>query len=566
MNYPLALSIYVHPSYSESIGRLLDESQIFYTLSEYLPTPSENEKIFSTYIGPKGHLIKFFKKDTVEWWITQGTVLNPGSLRGKFIEIPENNAGTLLDTLDSLNRVSILKKVTESQRNCTKELNSWIERSMKYVDKSGLKSEKTFQQFYVKIIEMSEKLYLHKTLDKGLSYLKKWFKENSVIEDIKFVEKDNYEAFLELSTLKKNKKSTIFPILHSHGEIFLHYRWDPYAWNGSENEHTFFLVYLHHLIEQFFFFRSDNFSIRNRFSEIWEEAFTALPFPVALITSEGEVILHNNLFSRIKILPRDCLSFENLDKIDVDNEGFEVRVQDISSEGQELKFYSFMNQNAFQKLEEDKKSTRPISTEELGIISSSIAHELNNPIAGILAALSLLMLEDDLTEDAKNGILEMKDCANRIKELVDIFLGFSKASPNQKQATTLTSSFGQAMKLMRFRMIESDARLEIKINEDGQEIERTYNSSILSMVFYLVLNEILTAYSHRDLVAEKNSDKALRGYLEETEESIVLSLDHSSEIVSSVGDSKLIQHLVDLEGLNLKIEMNKITLSHWTLT
>ena len=60
---------------------------------------------------------------------------------------------------------------------------------------------------------------------------------------------------------------------------------------------------------------------------------------------------------------------------------------------------------------------------ELGIISSSIAHELNNPIAGVQALLQTLQIQDknnNLSEDLKEMSLAIQRCSHIIDQLLNI--------------------------------------------------------------------------------------------------------------------------------------------------
>ena len=73
-------------------------------------------------------------------------------------------------------------------------------------------------------------------------------------------------------------------------------------------------------------------------------------------------------------------------------------------------------------MEATGRPIKSVSSEELGIISSSIAHELNNPLGGILAGLSVLLLED-LEMENRLSLEEMKRGTERCRQLINIFLG-----------------------------------------------------------------------------------------------------------------------------------------------
>ncbi|MBC7427154.1 MAG: hypothetical protein H7336_00995, partial [Bacteriovorax sp.] len=194
-----------------------------------------------------------------------------------------------------------------------------------------------------------------------------------------------------------------------------------------------------------------------------------------------------------------------------------------------------------------------------GIISSSIAHELNNPLAGILAALSLLSLEDDWTPDALSDLEDMKSGAKRCKELVEIFLGFSKFSPTAQTKISIHDSLDQAINLLRFRMIESNLRLEMKYSPTLEKFSHQINASIMSMIFYLICGELMTAYAHHRLVTQAHHG-VLSGEVLEFSNQIVLKLDDEFEYEDKIAQSKLIQHLLIFEKLEINFLKQEIRL------
>jgi nitrogen-specific signal transduction histidine kinase len=202
----------------------------------------------------------------------------------------------------------------------------------------------------------------------------------------------------------------------------------------------------------------------------------------------------------------------------------------------------------------DKVDNRKASVDELGIISSSIAHELNNPLAGILAAISLLNLEEIWSGDELSDLEDMKNGAKRCKELVEIFLGFSKFSPKAALTASIKQSADQAINLLRFRMIESNLRLELKYTPTLETFSRQINSSIMSMILYLILSELMTSFAHERLINQSNLS-LMSGEILEFSNQIILKLDQDFEYEDKLAQSKLIQHLLLFE----KLEINFLT-------
>ncbi len=307
--------------------------------------------------------------------------------------------------------------------------------------------------------------------------------------------------------------------------------------------------------------QSEVFQRQKEEENLWEEALNHLPYPVALISSSGDLVAHNAAFTQLSIFPVDCLKLRSQQKVETAQGVY--RVQRTRQEGgadsdssEQLLLFMFRDDGGIR--------TRSNSGEELGIISSSIAHELNNPLAGILASLTVIALEEDLPADTLQALNDMKTGARRCKELVEIFLGFSRATPRKIDGvTSALDAFDKALSLSRFRMIESNLRLDITSSKI-QQFQRELNTSILAMVCYLILGEIMTASSHHQLVTER-SGACVRGRFVEKENAIELSIEGKFPWCEEVMKSKLIQHLIELAGLSILRDDDKLILRDWTL-
>jgi hypothetical protein len=294
--------------------------------------------------------------------------------------------------------------------------------------------------------------------------------------------------------------------------------------------------------------------------DFWKKIFSKIPYPMAIISSLGDLLIYNESFAKIGILPKECLRFKDLESTEIFQNFYKIRRIDFPMNLMRVSYFVFYTaeKDQIQKTGE-KVSKKASSVDELGIISSSIAHELNNPLAGILAAISLLSLEDDWSADARSDLEDMKSGAKRCKELVEIFLGFSKFSPNSQTRISIKGSIDQAINLLRFRMIESNLRLDIKYSPTLESFSHQINASIMSMIFYLVCSELMTAFAHHRLVT-MTQHGTLSGEVLEFSNQIVLKLDDEFEYEEKIAQSKLIQHLLIFEKLEINFLKQEIRL------
>lgn len=301
-------------------------------------------------------------------------------------------------------------------------------------------------------------------------------------------------------------------------------------------------------------------------NSLWEKIFTTIPLPMALITDKGEILLHNKQFVDLLLLPSECLTMKSGEKIELKNMSYFLDRYDLSDDSlkreDKVSLYFF---RAISSEDENIENGRiqKISSKELGIISSSIAHELNNPLGGVMAAISLLEL-DSWSEENIQHLADMKESAKRCRDLIEIFLGFSKVSKNAQKTCSIEQAVKQSLNMLRFRMIESNLRFELSY----EIIERAgfhVSFSTSTMLFYLLFGEVLTAVNHNMLISSQNNKIIKTKYLENND-SISLCFESPIRYQKDLLESKLLRYLIDTENLNVEIAEDSIVITEWKLT
>lgn len=363
--------------------------------------------------------------------------------------------------------------------------------------------------------------------------------------------------FFTVSDLARIEETENFLILPHYRKEFIAME---LSWNEDDSLRLMKKLFFYYNLINFFNSQND---VDDPFSDesLWYSVLDAIPFPVALLSHDGVIHQHNTLFSKLSFPLDHCLKLKLREKIHINDIPYNIYRKEIHHLNEEKILYVFFTESFFLKGDGNLTPTG----QELGIISSSIAHELNNPIAGIQAAIALLQLGENLNHEAEQILTEMKNGALRCKQLVETFLGFSRANPSYVTTTDMILSpielcYQQAQNLLRFRTVESGIRFNFNSIKHA-DFRSKINPSLLTMTFYLILGELMTLYSHHLLVANKNQiEKVIKGDIIESSQEIQIQLHELN--ISNIVFSKLIQNLLNIEHFVLQISDYSLRFIH----
>jgi hypothetical protein len=409
----------------------------------------------------------------------------------------------------------------------------------KALETGSIRTSESLLEFAQALVDL-EKDLIHADDTSRFEKVAKQFAKNHI-------EKSKFQYFSSSSLWKINPSKQLLSLPRYKGQ----FQAIEMNWEDEDYMKLIRKFFFYHTLVNFFHSQHD---IQDPFFDenLWEGALDAIPFPVVLISEKGEVHQHNTLFAKLNFIPANCLKLKLREKTVINEIPYNIFRKEIHHLDEVKLLFVFFTESFF--LKGDGNHTP--SGQELGIISSSIAHELNNPIAGIQAALTLLMLDDNLNAEAEQTLKEMKSGSMRCKQLIETFLGFSRANPKSPQMIEMRKSpvevcYQQAQNLLRFRTVESGIRFSLEYSKHT-DFRSTVNLSLLTMTFYLIMGELMTLYSHQLLVANKNQiEKVIKGEIVESSQEIQIQLHELN--ISSLTLSKLIQNLLTIENFVLQV-------------
>lgn len=286
----------------------------------------------------------------------------------------------------------------------------------------------------------------------------------------------------------------------------------------------------------------------------FEQVFQSAPFPIAIELDGRDLIWQNKYFSNLKLFPKMFKKIDTEGKIHTKHGFFKVYKNQFTIEDQLFQLVYLAQQS------EEITNTG----EDLGIITSSLAHEMNNPLAAIKAAIELILIMETNLK-SKETLDQMLVSVNRCLQLVKIFLGFTKVSFNsdkllegQSKNTDIIPFYecwDYALQLMRTRLISSSLRIQTEWSRTNYF--KISNSNIVTMMIYWLLNQIVSIFERKILISRNTSSDQKVKITEDINE-VLIKLDTSvKDLSDQLEQSLLMKHLLELENLKLLFESDQ---------
>ncbi len=251
----------------------------------------------------------------------------------------------------------------------------------------------------------------------------------------------------------------------------------------------------------------------------WDSTFNSISTPICLTDESFNITKSNTLFSNSINMSGPELVGKNVFKTffgtknisfkagKEDNhfsalvqkgvKTFDVQCQLITHKNTSTLFRPKKYLIVFRDITENSKLEKKIfesaKLAELGTIGSSIAHELNNPLAGILAFVQLI--KNDLPDDSlfAEDINEMEQAGLKCKSIVENLLGFSrKTATNEINSINLISVLKSCKE--QAQKVIGDNDIKIQLSSTHDDVKVTGNKNLLTQALQNIVNNAISHY------------------------------------------------------------------------
>jgi PAS domain S-box-containing protein len=96
----------------------------------------------------------------------------------------------------------------------------------------------------------------------------------------------------------------------------------------------------------------------------------------------------------------------------------------------------------------------------LGNMAGGFAHELNNPLTGVIGYAQLLLDRKDLPEDVRSDLTGIYEEAHRASEVIKNFMVFALKRPQQKQLCEINSLIKDVLKLRQYEQKKTNIKVK----------------------------------------------------------------------------------------------------------
>lgn len=232
----------------------------------------------------------------------------------------------------------------------------------------------------------------------------------------------------------------------------------------------------------------------------WESTFDAIAEPLCLTDESFNIIRTNSAFSDITGLKYKSLIGANCFAAFCGNEPDLARVsaatfklQRPAKKNETPRTYEVSTQKIqikesaspifmifFRDITEQQKIQKQIfesaKMAELGTIGSSIAHELNNPLGGMISFLQLIRMDMKKTDAIYEDVIEMEAAGQRCKEIVENLLGFTRQhDASEAVEVDLREILRQALKITELQARSLGVTVQMKWPETPVKILGNFN-------------------------------------------------------------------------------------------
>lgn len=246
----------------------------------------------------------------------------------------------------------------------------------------------------------------------------------------------------------------------------------------------------------------------------WTTTFNAFDAAIGVFNSEGKLIKANRTFE--KYFGTEVTNYQKLNSAGEWPPRKMEQIIQITDKKYDIHFHHYTHGwiTVLRDISEKEKLERQIlessKMAELGMIGSSIAHEINNPLGGMLSYIQLILMDINKDHNLFEDIKEMELATLKCKTIVENLLGFArKQDENEKSKINLFDIIEEAIKLCQFPIKYKGTQIINKISNSNIFLMGSSNN-LVQAIKNILQNAIEATEDHQGMIEVElstNKDK-----------------------------------------------------------
>ena len=244
---------------------------------------------------------------------------------------------------------------------------------------------------------------------------------------------------------------------------------------------------------------TDRKRAEENYKRLYEEyniLLEAIPDMILLISSELEILWANNVaknnFNKENLPGKKCFDLfcnslvpcencpvvksfssgkEEFARITTkENKTFEIKINPIKDENGIINRAIVIANDITEKLFIEKEAIRTSQLASIGELAAGVAHEINNPITGIISFAELLL--DKAKEDGREAYIykQIIKEGDRIANITKSLLSFARRQKQEKIPVKIKKIISSSLALIRTRLAKDDIKINTSIPEELPDI------------------------------------------------------------------------------------------------
>lgn len=302
----------------------------------------------------------------------------------------------------------------------------------------------------------------------------------------------------------------------------------------------------------------DLFEIVEAGKQIWEATFDAIIYPVLIVTQDYIIeranlaaaqsagvdvrsLIHQRCYeifakrnspcigcpmapSRAKNRPQGKRLHPFADGREFAASAFPIRSKEGNDLG--LSVLQYQDMSGIRKLEAQLLQNEKMAS--LGLFASGIAHDINNPLSGVLAFAQLAMQGADKNSQTYEDLKEIEASALRCKKIIEELLHFSKPASSSEQEPV---DLGEVVKKVLPSLEIQWKDLNYQLSSDLHPLPKVLvNPAKFEQVFTNILSNAFQAISEGGEIFVKSGEEDDMVFIDIADNGAGISKDHMNYI------------------------------------